>query len=101
MAALPPGALLICADARALPATFTIPPAGQHPGPLLLCGTGWAAYPGSQWQEDPPGQWTVPVSALAPCAGRKAAPMTGEERESGPGRHPALATTPGPGTCPA
>ncbi len=65
-AAWQPGTLVICGDTDALPAALTIPPAGERPGPLL-CGTGWATHPGSQWQQDPPGQWTVPVSRHSPC----------------------------------
>jgi len=41
----------------AFPATLAVVP----PGPLMLCGTGWAACPGSEWDEEPPGCWTVAV----------------------------------------
>jgi hypothetical protein len=41
--------------------TFPIPPAGEQPGSGLFFGTHWAQYPGTEWQEDPPGQWTRAV----------------------------------------
>jgi len=61
-----PHALRITGQSGAVLARIPARPAGNHPGPLMLAGTGWAAYPGSQWQEDPPGRQTVAVSGHPP-----------------------------------
>ena len=34
---------------------------GHHAGLETLWHTGWHAYPGRQWQEEPPGAWSRPV----------------------------------------
>lgn len=34
---------------------------GDRPGPDILWRTGWTAYPGTEWQEEPPGQWSRAV----------------------------------------
>ena len=36
-------------------------PAGDRPPACILWHTGWTAYPGTEWQEEPPGQWTRAV----------------------------------------
>jgi hypothetical protein len=33
----------------------------DRPGSRILWRTGWIAYPGTEWQEEPPGQWTRTV----------------------------------------
>ena len=38
-----------------------VEPAGDRPGPRILWRTGWIAYPGTEWQEEPPGQWSRAV----------------------------------------
>lgn len=35
--------------------------AADRPGAQILWNTGWMAYPGTEWQEEPPGQWPRPV----------------------------------------
>jgi hypothetical protein len=32
-----------------------------QPSPELLRHTGWVIYPGSEWEEEPPGEWSVAV----------------------------------------
>jgi hypothetical protein len=34
---------------------------GDRPGPRLLWHTGWASYPGAEWDEEPPGEWSISV----------------------------------------
>ena len=41
--------------------SFEIPSEGDRPGPGLFCGAVWAPFPGSEWEEEPPGQWSVAV----------------------------------------
>jgi hypothetical protein len=36
-------------------------PAGDRPPAQILWHTGWVAYPGTEWQEEPPGQWSRAV----------------------------------------
>lgn len=40
---------------------YPLPLPVQHPGPEILRHTDWTAYPGTEWQEEPPGQWTCAV----------------------------------------
>jgi hypothetical protein len=40
---------------------IVIPPGGDRPGPGLFCGSVWSPYPGPEWEEDHPGQWSRPV----------------------------------------
>ena len=56
-----PGTLLITDDIGAIVAKHAVRPPGERPGPLILAGTGWAAYPGSEWDEEPPGCWSAAV----------------------------------------
>jgi hypothetical protein len=41
--------------------SFTVIPPGDRPTARLLRDTGWSHYPGAEWQEDPPGQWSIGV----------------------------------------
>ena len=41
--------------------SYPIGAPGYRPGPETLWDTGWHAYPGSEWQEEPPGFWSCPV----------------------------------------
>lgn len=34
---------------------------GDRPGPDILWRTGWCAYPGTEWLEEPPGHWSRAV----------------------------------------
>lgn len=43
---------------------LTVPSPGPRPTPALLQGTGWYVYPGAEWHELLPGQWTAPVFPL-------------------------------------
>ena len=40
---------------------FPIAMPRDRPGLETLWHTSWHAFPGSEWQEDPPGSWTRPV----------------------------------------
>lgn len=42
-------------------ASFPVTHEGDRPVPALLRDTEWAAYPGAEWEEDPPGEWTLHV----------------------------------------
>jgi hypothetical protein len=33
----------------------------DRPGWEMLVSAGWCAYPGSEWEEEPPGRWEVAV----------------------------------------
>jgi hypothetical protein len=33
----------------------------DRPGWEMLLSTGWCAYPGSEWEEEPPGRWEIEV----------------------------------------
>ena len=41
--------------------SLRVEPVWDRPGPRILWCTGWIAYPGTEWQEEPPGQWTRAV----------------------------------------
>jgi hypothetical protein len=36
-------------------------PAGDRPSAHILWHNGWIAFPGTEWEEEPPGQWSRPV----------------------------------------
>lgn len=44
--------------------SITLPLPVRQPSALMLSETEWSLYPGQSWDEDPPGQWTVPVFSL-------------------------------------
>jgi len=53
---------LVVADTNgAVLATFEVSPNGDRPGPQMLWDTGWCGYPGSEWEEEPPGEWSLAV----------------------------------------
>lgn len=41
--------------------SFPVGPAGDRPVPDMLLSNGWSAFPGTEWAEEPPGQWSRPV----------------------------------------
>ncbi len=41
--------------------SFPVRPTGERPVPDMLLSNGWAAFPGTEWAEEPPGQWSRPV----------------------------------------
>jgi hypothetical protein len=49
--------LTITGPAGNLVESLRIEPVWDRPGPRILWHTGWIAYPGTEWQEEPPGQW--------------------------------------------
>jgi hypothetical protein len=55
------GKLLIINPAGNIVDALAIPPGGDRPGPGLLAGAIWAPYPGAEWEEDRPGQWSQAV----------------------------------------
>lgn len=56
-----PGKLVITDPCGNEVDTFGILPVGEQPGQGLFRGTPWSPYPGSEWQEDRPGQWSRSV----------------------------------------
>jgi hypothetical protein len=34
---------------------------GDRPDSEMLWRNGWLGYPGSEWEEEPPGHWSMPV----------------------------------------
>lgn len=50
---------------------FPVSHYGDRPGTNMLASSEWCVYPGTQWQEEPPGQWTVAVFSFQrlPSAG--------------------------------
>jgi len=41
--------------------SYPVPLAGDRLGPQILWRTDWLAYPGTEWQEEPRGQWSRAV----------------------------------------
>jgi hypothetical protein len=41
--------------------SYPVTPAGCRPAAGMLLDTGWSPYPGSEWDEGPPGVWTIAV----------------------------------------
>jgi hypothetical protein len=61
---------------------------GDRPGPHLLWHTGWAAYPGAEWDEEPPGEWSIAVfrdPLPRRRSGRNTRPAVANERQSDSG----------------
>jgi len=55
------GKLIITDSAGREVASFPITRDKDRPCPQMLWETGWSAYPGSEWEEEPPGEWSVAV----------------------------------------
>jgi hypothetical protein len=55
------GTLHITGPAGNVVDSHPVTPPGDRPGPDILWHTGWTAYPGTEWQEEPPGQWSRAV----------------------------------------
>lgn len=53
--------LVIISAAGNVVESLRIEPAGDRPGARILWRTGWMSYPGTEWQEEPPGQWSRAV----------------------------------------
>jgi hypothetical protein len=64
-----PGTLHITSPAGEVVDAHTVTPPGDRPGPQILWHTGWSAYPGAEWQEEPPGQWSRSVFRDPPAGG--------------------------------
>jgi hypothetical protein len=47
--------------------SLAIPPGGDRPGPQVFFHAAWAPYPGSEWEEEPPGRWSVSVFCERPA----------------------------------
>jgi hypothetical protein len=73
-----PSALAITDASGGALASFTVVPPGDRPTMRLLRGTGWSHCPGAEWQEDPPGQWSI-----------GAFPGHSQRQATSPGTHPA------------
>lgn len=54
--------MVIVADSRGnVVATYTVSQSNDRPGWEMFAQTAWCLYPGSEWEEDPPGLWSVAV----------------------------------------
>jgi hypothetical protein len=40
---------------------FGAAPDGDRPSENAFCGAVWAPFPGCEWEEEPPGRWSVAV----------------------------------------
>jgi hypothetical protein len=56
-----PAAIVIADPAGRVVGTYSVERNGDCPGPQMLWDTPWCAYPGSEWEEEPPGEWSVAV----------------------------------------
>jgi hypothetical protein len=56
--------------------SYPVATADGRPVPGMLRDIGWSLYPGSEWDEEPPGVWTVAVYEHQP--GRKSGEKGGE-----------------------
>lgn len=54
-------AKLTVTDGSSVVASLTLSLPVRRPSPQTLDGTEWSIYPGQAWEEDPPGEWAVPV----------------------------------------
>jgi hypothetical protein len=41
--------------------SYPVPSASNRPGWEMLVQTAWCLYPGSEWEEEPPGRWSAAV----------------------------------------
>lgn len=41
--------------------SVTLPLPVTSPAPRILAGSDWLTYPGTEWEQDPPGEWSIPV----------------------------------------
>jgi hypothetical protein len=55
------GTLLITDETGEVVGSYAVTPNGDRPGPEILWRTGWVAYPGTEWREQPPGEWSRAV----------------------------------------
>jgi hypothetical protein len=58
--------LVIVDPVGKLASSFPVQCENDRPGWELLLSTGWCAYPGSEWEEESPGHWSVPVFSDKP-----------------------------------
>jgi hypothetical protein len=55
------GTLVVADAAGNVVASCSVPQGADRPDWRMLLSAGWCAYPGSEWEEDPPGRWEVAV----------------------------------------
>jgi hypothetical protein len=55
------GRFVIADTAGTVMATYPVPQTADRPIPGMLLGSGWCAFPGAEWEEEPPGRWSVAV----------------------------------------
>jgi hypothetical protein len=55
------GQLVVADQSGTVVGSYPVQPEGDRPGPQLLRHTGWSTYPDAEWQEEPPGEWSVAV----------------------------------------
>lgn len=41
--------------------SYPVSPTGDRPRMEMLHRTGWSHYPGSEWHEEPAGEWSIAV----------------------------------------
>jgi hypothetical protein len=55
------GKLVVADAAGHVVSSYSVPQIPDRPGPELLRHTGWCAYPGAEWQEEPESRWSIAV----------------------------------------
>jgi hypothetical protein len=66
-----PGTLLITDTEGSRVGSYAVTQAGDCPGPEILLRTGWVAYPGSEWLEEPLDHWSRAVFEESRPGGEK------------------------------
>jgi hypothetical protein len=72
--------IVITDPGGSIAASYPVPHNGDRPTPSLLQGTDWSAYPGAEWREEPPGQWTIAVFSFQRPATTGSSSDTGGKR---------------------
>ena len=53
--------LVVADQSGAAVSRYPVDHDSDRPSPQLLWHTGWASYPGAEWDEEPPGEWSIAV----------------------------------------
>jgi hypothetical protein len=65
------GTLLIADAEDNIMGSYAVTPSGNCPGPGILWRTGWVAYLGTEWLEEPPGLWSRAVFEESRAGGQE------------------------------